>query len=93
MFLYDRLDPPNWIDTSFCQSCYEMDFPEPIITSVVTAVVFTILFILAVAIHFLSKRWAQRTNDSIKEKEHHQSNRTELHHDNTLRDNMKEHYI
>lgn len=59
----------------------------------VTAVVFTVLCILAVVIHFLYRRWAQRSNDSIKEKEHHQSNRTELHPDNTLRDKMKEYYI
>uniref|UniRef100_A0A8P4GQ38 Contactin associated protein-like 5a n=1 Tax=Dicentrarchus labrax TaxID=13489 RepID=A0A8P4GQ38_DICLA len=65
--------------------------------SVVTAVVFIAVCILAVVTRRLYLRQAHRSNHSIKEKEHPHNvetgNRTELHLQNSVRDNMKEYYI
>uniref|UniRef100_A0A3B4VHG9 Contactin-associated protein-like 5 n=1 Tax=Seriola dumerili TaxID=41447 RepID=A0A3B4VHG9_SERDU len=58
-----------------------------------TAVVFIVVCVLAVVTHLLYRRWTQRSNKSIKEKEHCHGNRKEIHINNSLRDNMKEYYI
>ncbi|TKS67821.1 Contactin-associated protein-like 5 [Collichthys lucidus] len=66
-------------------------------TSVVTAVVFITVCVLAVVTRLLYRRRTQRTNDSITEKENRHSmeteNRTEMHLHSSVRDTMKEYYI
>ncbi|XP_056245582.1 contactin-associated protein-like 5 [Seriola aureovittata] len=64
-----------------------------IIAGVSTAVVFIVVCVLALVTHLLYRSWIQRSNKSIKEKEHCHGNRTGIHINNSLRDNMKEYYI
>ncbi|XP_060909538.1 contactin-associated protein-like 5 [Labrus mixtus] len=68
-----------------------------VIAGVATAVVFITVCILAVVTRLLYRRQVQKNNDSMQEKEHHQSMetpiRTELHLHNAVRDNVKEYYI
>ncbi|XP_030641581.1 contactin-associated protein-like 5 [Chanos chanos] len=68
-----------------------------VIGGVVTAVVFIILCVLAVMIHFLYQHRRARRTASIKEKEHRHNleaaYRAELHLHNSMRDGMKEYYI
>ena len=74
-----------------------LTFISPLVSGVVTAVVFITLCVVAVMAHFLYQHRQVRRTASIQEKEHRHSleaaYRAELHLNNSMRDNMKEYYI